>query len=291
MFCGLGLTVLLGCGDDGPGASGGGAGGAGGARQGGGSGAAGSAGTPPQGPLAPPGTPAPPLAPTPLRPGPSNFYDSVKFVFEGSAAPQAGIAKGTFPVEQVSVVRGRVLDEAGKPLPGVKVAAVGTPEWGNVTTRADGTYDFAIVGGSQTPIRFTLAGALPAQRRARAPWNRFHSLPDVVLLAPAATVTPVTFGGAAWQVATSDRVVDKNGSRRVWIGFPPGTKATTLDAKGASTPLPTGKFRITEYTRGARGPESMPGELPPRSAYTFAVSLAFDEVEAASVTFDKDVYV
>ena len=276
----VGVCSLVACGED--------------AAPGGGpvgpTGGMGGASTAPQGPLAKPGTAAAPLTPSTLRAGPTTYYDGIKFLFEGATAPQKPVAAGTFPVAQVSVVRGRVLDEAGTPLPGVTVSAVGQPSWGSVTTRADGFYDIAVVGGGALGLRYTLPGALSSQRTTRVAWNRTETMRDVVLLAPSATSTAVTFGNPAWQVAAGDRIVDKSGARRAWIAIPPGTKAKATDEKKLERELLTGTLRLTEYTRGDRGKEAMPGDLPPRSAYTFACSFAFDEAPDDRVTFDKPVY-
>lgn len=46
-------------------------------------------------------------------------------------------------------------------------------------------------------------------------------------------------------------------------------------------PLSTLQVRATEYTVGTNGPQTMPAELPPTSAYTYAVELSVDEAIAA----------
>lgn len=52
----------------------------------------------------------------------------------------------------------------------------------------------------------------------------------------------------------------------------------------ATQPLTTLSIRATEYTVGANGPQAMPAELPPTSAYTYAVELSADEAMAAGAT-------
>ena len=90
--------------------------------------------------------------------------------------------------------------------------------------------------------------------------------------------------------------------------------ATTADARDAETdgdqcdekrhqrdveepelrlqPLDILAVRATEYSVGTSGPAAMPGELPPSSAYTYAVELSVDQALAAAATrvnFDRPV--
>ncbi|MGG7383124.1 hypothetical protein ACQ7B2_31805, partial [Escherichia coli] len=76
--------------------------------------------------------------------------------------------------------------------------------------------------------------------------------------------------------------------------FTPGTHAAMRFADNSTKPLTSLHVRATEYTVGGRGPEAMPGDLPPTSAYTYAVDYTVDEAEEAgakSVEFDKPVVV
>ncbi|MBK7146862.1 MAG: hypothetical protein IPH76_17305 [Xanthomonadales bacterium] len=61
---------------------------------------------------------------------------------------------------------------------------------------------------------------------------------------------------------------------------------------GREVAMPVLNFRATEYTVGAGGPERMPGQLPPTSAYTYAVELSADQalaVGAKRVQFSQPV--
>ena len=61
---------------------------------------------------------------------------------------------------------------------------------------------------------------------------------------------------------------------------------------GTTGPLPAGRVRITEYTRGELGAYSMPAQLPENTAYTYAFEAEFDEARAAGATrvgFDQPV--
>ena len=74
--------------------------------------------------------------------------------------------------------------------------------------------------------------------------------------------------------------------------FPAGTTAEAVGADGTRTPLGSMTVRATERTVGDNSPQAMPGELPARSAYTYAVELSIDEAErvgATGVEFNQPV--
>ena len=51
-------------------------------------------------------------------------------------------------------------------------------------------------------------------------------------------------------------------------------------------------IRVTEYTVGSRGEETMPAELPPATAYTYAIKMSFDQAAvngSTDVVFNKPV--
>ena len=49
-------------------------------------------------------------------------------------------------------------------------------------------------------------------------------------------------------------------------------------------PITRLSVRATEFTVGDDGPQAMPGELPPTSAYNYAIEFAADEAQAAGAT-------
>ena len=76
--------------------------------------------------------------------------------------------------------------------------------------------------------------------------------------------------------------------------MPAGTEAAMVLPGGTTQPLSTLHVRATEYTVGPNGPAAMPGELPPTSAYTYAVELSVDEAVTAGATtvqFNRPVIV
>src|SRR5437879_9270067 len=82
-------------------------------------------------------------------------------------------------------------------------------------------------------------------------------------------VTAVTLGtNAPAQVAQASVQTDADGSRRATLILPPGTCANLI-VNGATQSCSSLNLRATEFTVGAKGPTSMPGQLPWNSAYTY----------------------
>lgn len=167
---------------------------------------------------------------------------------------------------RVSVVRGRVLDEAGQPLPNVRRRAPREARYGETTSDGEGRFGYVLLGGGATRLRFEVNGKLLAHRTAEPKPNRYATLEDVTLVAPPTKTTALAFGQPEWQVAIGETSKDESDARTAVVLVPPGTRAETTKADGTKSPLPTGTLRITEYTRGRAGPSAMPGELPPASA-------------------------
>lgn len=221
---------------------------------------------------------------------PSHFANATAFLYTGSDPVQTGVAPGTIKEYRAAVIRGRVLNRAGAPLPEVAVSILGRSEFGGTQSRADGWYDIAVNGGSALTVVYTKAGFLPAQRRVEAPWLDYEYIPDVVLIPQDTVSTTVTMGAAAMQAATSSAVTDARGTRSAVLLVPPGTTASLVLPGGGTIPAPVLTVRQTEFTAGASGRAAMPAELPPTSAFTYAVDLSADEAGAAgatSVTFSQ----
>src|SRR5262249_54515077 len=82
------------------------------------------------------------------------------------------------------------------------------------------------------------------------------------------------------QVARGSAIRDDAGVRQATALFPPGTTAIMVLPDGGSQPLTSFRVRATEFTVGNLGPNAMPAELPPASAYTYALQLSVDEAGA-----------
>ncbi len=232
---------------------------------------------------------APPLDPT----VPANYHDATIFIYEGVDPIQRGVRPGTIVDYRATVMRGLVRDNQGQPLPGVLVRILDHPELGYTYTRGDGMFDMAVNGGGDIVVHYSKDGYLRAQRRIDTPWNDWRWVDDATLipLDTAMTVVPTT-GMQGAVVARATTVTDADGSRRATAFFPAGTQAWLRFANGATQAAPQLSFRATEYTVGGNGPERMPGNLPPSTAYTYAVELSADEAIAAgaqSVEFSQPV--
>ncbi|WP_169787093.1 RHS repeat-associated core domain-containing protein [Hyalangium minutum] len=211
------------------------------------------------------------------------FIEATAFLYTGPHAIQTGVAEGTIDPKRVAVLRGHVKGREGNPLVGVKVSVLGHPEFGATLTRANGMFDMAVNGGVPLTLQYELAGYMPSQRQEQPAWQNYAWLEDVVLVGADAQVTPVQFGGGStgMQVAQGAPVTDADGTRRATLLFPPNTQVSMELPDGSTQTLSTGHVRATEYTVGERGPDAMPGDLPPTSGYTYAVELSVDEAQAA----------
>ena len=79
------------------------------------------------------------------------------------------------------------------------------------------------------------------------------------------------------QSAQASEVSDADGDRgRRLFYFLRETQPNDFSG-GSTQPISTLNVRATEYTVGDNGPEAMPAELPPTSAYTYAVEVSVDE--------------
>ena len=229
---------------------------------------------------------------------PTGFADSVSWLYRreasGMCAPlQQGVADGALDPGRIGVVRGRVSDDQGQARAGARVSVVRAPELGSVLTRADGSFDIAVNGGGTLTLEVSEPGFLRAHRRANVPRNDYVWVEAVALKPMSAEASAVSLGsGSAQQVVRAEQSQDSAGTRRPTLIFPAQTQATLQNPDGSSSPLADASVRITEFTVGERGPESMPADLPPASAYTYAFELSVDEAEASGargVSFDKPV--
>jgi RHS repeat-associated protein len=247
-----------------------------------------------------PGTPQLPADPATLAPAldptvATDLCAATAFLYTGAAAVQTGASPGAIDCRRVAVLRGRVLDRAGAPLPAVRVSVLHHPELGSTLTRADGAWDLAANGGGTVIVQLARPGYLPAQRKVKAAWRAWATTPDVVLIPLDAEATAIDLTAATpVQVARGSAVSDADGDRRATLLFAQGTQATLAFPGGGTQAVQSLTVRATEYTVGAGGPRAMPGELPPTTGYTYAVELSADEAAAAGaseIRFDRPVLV
>jgi RHS repeat-associated protein len=238
-----------------------------------------------------PGTIAPPLNRTVA----TDLASATAFLYTGSQPIQTGVAQGTIEARRVAVLRGLVQTREGTPLPGVTITILGHAEYGQTLTRADGLFDMAVNGGGRLTVRYEKDHYVPVQRQVQAPWRDYAWLPDVVMLPYDPQVTTIDLTASAdIQAARGSVVTDADGTRQATLLIAPGTQATMVLPDGTTQPLTTLHVRATEYTTGPNGPAALPGELPPTSAYTYAVELSVDEAVVAGaqmVRFTQPVIV
>ena len=224
---------------------------------------------------------------------PSDIASDVEFIYSGDDASQFGVAEDTIEDYRVAVVRGRVLQSDGTGLADVEITVLGHEELGYTLSRVDGGYDIVVNGGGVLTVQFVLSGYLTSQRQLNVPWRNFTWVPDVVLIQPDTEVTEIDLLSAtAIQTARGSVVSDEDGDRQATMMFPPAMSAVMTLPDGTEQPLETLNVRATEYTVRDYGYDSMPGNLPATSAYTYAVELSIDEALAAGATridFDEPV--
>jgi RHS repeat-associated protein len=247
------------------------------------------AGTDPLNPDSIPGGPPDPEANAP-DPDPTvvtTIIASTEFLYTGDNPVQSGVDEGTIEPEQAAVVRGRVLDSEGGLFPDATITVLNHPEYGQTVSRFNGLFDLAVNGGDYLVINYHKSGYLPAQRKVFVPIQDYAWVPDVVLIPLDPIVTLVDMGAAEVQVARGTVISDSDGTRQATLLFQPGTTADILMGDGSTQAADSLHIRATEYSVGSSGPNAMPAELPPESAYTYCVELSADE--AVSKVNGKDV--
>ncbi|MDD5482365.1 MAG: hypothetical protein PHP98_01745 [Kiritimatiellae bacterium] len=216
---------------------------------------------------------------------------NISFLYSGENPIQTGADTNAFEVKRLAVVRGKILDREGQPLPGVTVTISDHPEYGQTLSRADGWYDLAVNGGAAVAVDYRKNGYLPARRTIDTAWQEFSILPEVRLISFDPVATPVQFGAGATnaQAARASAVMDQDGTRQATVVVPSGVQAYLVDDAGVTQAVNQLTMRFTEYTVGSNGPACMPAELPSSSFYTYCVELAADEAEGKAVKFDRPV--
>jgi PKD repeat protein len=224
---------------------------------------------------------------------PSTFGDAFGFLYQGDNPIQRGVDPDSIDPTGVAVIRGRVLDRDGSPIPRVHVSIADHPEYGHTLSRADGEYDMAVTGGRWLIVSFDRQGLMPAQRGVDVAPLDFTVVDDVVLIAYAPEVDRIDLAGSTdIQVAQGAPVTDEDGTRTSTLLFEAGTQAVMVMEDGSEVPLDELHVRSTEYTVGDSGPAAMPELLPLTSGYTYAVELSVDEAVqagAVDVRFDQPV--
>ncbi len=243
---------------------------------------------------APAAAPAPATRATPALDGEMTLVsDATEFLYSGPDPIQKGVAADAVKPLQAAVLRGRVTRRNASPIEGVQVTVLDHPELGRTATRTDGGFDIAVNGGGTVTLVFERAGYIPSQRQLEVPTQDYEGVEEIVMVPYEDRVTGVDLSGDELQVAKGSTITDADGTRTATLLLEPGTDATATLPDGTTKPLGDKlNVRATEFTIGDSGPDAMPGELPPTSAYTYAVEYSIDEANAqgaVDVSFTKPV--
>lgn len=234
---------------------------------------------------------APPVPPTVSTP----YNRLLDFIYSGKNPRQTGLEDNVLTPNRISVLRGNVHDRNQSAIQGAIVSVHENPQFGQAETDANGEFNLAVNGGQQYVLNFKKDGFILLQRSSQIGWGEVQWLPEVVLLNKDSQVTKVDFSKAdtANEFAGS-KVKDEDGNRQARVFFPVGTSVSIHNPDGTTRPMDLLNLRITEFTEGASGLNAMPGELPPTSAYTYAIEITADEVDTKidgkDVIFNQEVY-
>lgn len=211
--------------------------------------------------------------------GVTPFREGVQFLYTGGSPIQVGTVTDSIKADLAGVLRGRVIGRDFVAMPMCSVQVLGRPEFGYTLTRQDGRFDLVVNGGTQVVLRFAKPNFLEAQRAVDARINDYVQLDDVGLVGRTARMTVVDLTQSS--SARGRFASDANGDRDLRMVFPPGVAAQVVKPSGGTATFSNGvRVRATEFTVGGDGPASMPGVLPPTSAYTYCVDMRLDEADS-----------
>jgi RHS repeat-associated protein len=229
----------------------------------------------------------------------TGVFDSTAFLFTGQDPPQTGVQPGTISPARAAVVRGHIREASTAPpywkdLASVQVRVLGHEEFGSTLTQLDGWFTMVVNGGGSLTFVLEKPGYVPVHRRVDVPWHDWAFVDDAFMKRYAPVTAEVVLGSAAteMQVVHGSVAQDSFGVRRPTLFVAPGTEAIMHLPDETTQGLSAMHVRITEFTTGPEGPDAMPADLPPTSAYTYALELSVDEAVTAgatSVTFDRPV--
>jgi len=222
-----------------------------------------------------PAEPAPNEVPSLDVSTPTHVYDAMSWMLELDRGLQWRYTPGIFDVDRAAVIRGRVLDRFGDPVPGIEVSVVGHPEFGVTRSRVGtGVYEIMVNGGASYTFNFEdpyLADSpsyLGAQRQIEVRWNGWLALPDVALLPRTDLVggTVTSAGG----IVVGPSISDARGPRSLRLYVPP---STSVEGDGVAATTNFGIW-LAEFTQSPGGSltalDLMPADLPGTTSYTFA---------------------
>lgn len=222
-------------------------------------------------------TPAPnldwPPAPELRSDRSSSVAERVAFLYSGDGGTlrQRDVAPGAVEDRRACWLSGRVVDEAGEPVPAARVEVVGEPTLGHTFSDSAGGFQLAVNGGGVVVLDVARRGHRPVRRRVALDWGAVRDLGSVTLGRDGAVEVAATDPGLLW----GPLEVDAAGTRRATLALAAGTSFTAWTPAGAPQALDDVTLTLTERTADQASP------LPDRVAPYYALDVWVDE--AASV--------
>lgn len=209
----------------------------------------------------------------------TSVYDATSFIY-GPSGTQKDVTE-TIDPNRAAALRGFVRDASGSPIAGARITILNHGGFGYTFSRVDGAYDMVVNGGGRLTVQIAYVDHVMVQRTVDVDPRQYVRVPDVTLTRKD-VASPVTLGTTSWAVAESSTVKEStepdSAKRHGVMLFQKNTLARKVAANGTTTDLPALlNVRATEVT--TTGLSGMPGELPPTTAYTYAVAF---EVEGAA---------
>ena len=159
-------------------------------------------------------------------------------------------------------------------------------EYGSVSTDSNGTYVLPSEGGVNYTIRYQKQGYLIVDREFSAPIQDWAVVKEAQLLPKDEKATQIDLNASKVELHSSTPIVDDRGERSTTLVFNGVSKATVTKSDGSTRELKSFKVRATEF----KTLQSMPKEMPSKSAFTYCSDLTIDGVsDDANVSFDKPV--
>jgi len=223
----------------------------------------------------------------------NNFYERIKFLFEGKKRVQHEVKDGAINNNNAAVIRGKVITKRGAIAKNVKVYIKDHPEFGYTKTRENGWFDIVVNFDGLYTVVYEKQGYLKYHRKARAEKNDFVIIDEIAIaqIDSRNKTFPLGFK-EEFSVVKGHKVNDKNGNRQPIFIVSPDTQANLIFDDGKLINVDKySSFTITEITEGKNIYESFPAIVPdPRYVYSFELKLTDTKNQKADlVKFTKPI--
>jgi len=183
---------------------------------------------------------------TPLVKG-GSFSDGVSFIYKGDNKIQGDVEDGAIDDDIVSIIRGKVLDNDGNPIKGVRITINNHKKYGFTYTRADGEFDIAVNGNNYYDVSYKKTGFITVQRKAKPKSNNFKVLNKIIMIPFSQKVTKIDLAKVSdLTIAKGDVVEDEDGKREAVLMFQPQTKVKAVLSDGSEVELNNISVRALE---------------------------------------------